>query len=121
MLYFVLGRPKPKQPVKLDLKMSQKSTDVELSDEKTEKERVFTAKDVTPVKTETAQLFKKGTTVFFMYNGHEWEAFEVLGLPKACDIQTATSHYQNLIKTSDPSTFEFYELAYSAILKANQK
>ena len=55
-----------------------------------------------------------------MYNGHEWEAFEVLGLPKACDIPTATSHYQNLIKTSDPSTFEFYELAYSAILKAKQ-
>ena len=80
------------------------------------------AKDVTPLKNDKPILNKpqKTSSVFFMYNGHEWEAFEVLGLPKGCDIQSATSHYQSLIRTSDPSTFEFFELAYGAILKSRQ-
>ena len=57
------------------------------------------------------------SAVNFIYNGHEWEAYEVLGLPKGSNLQITTSHYQNLIKTSDPSTFEFYETAYLTILK----
>ena len=55
--------------------------------------------------------------VYFMYNGHEWEAHEVLGLKAGVTLEEATAHYQNLIKRSDPSTFEFYEAAFSAILK----
>lgn len=120
MLYFVFGRSKVKQPVKLNLKVSPKPTDPDLSDEKNDKERIVRAKDVTPAVAIESKLIKKGFSVFFMYNGHEWEAFEVLGLPKGCDIQAATSHYQSLIRTSDPSTFEFFELAYSAILKSKQ-
>jgi len=55
--------------------------------------------------------------VFFVYNGHEWEAHEVLGLKSGVTLEEATRHYQNLIKTSDPSTFEFFEAAFTAILR----
>jgi hypothetical protein len=61
--------------------------------------------------------FAKKEIVYFVYNGHEWEAHEVLGLPSGVSLPEATQHYQNLIKTSDPSTFEFYDAAFAAILK----
>lgn len=60
---------------------------------------------------------KKNERIFFVYNGHEWECHEVLGLTVGCTLQVATEMYQHLIKTSDPSTFEFYESAYKSILK----
>lgn len=106
----------------LNLKSEVKSAQTDLADEKSDAIRLDEAKDVTPPpkidKSNLNKFIQKSNSVFFMYNGHEWEAFEVLGLPKGCDIQTATSHYQNLIRSSDPSTFEFFELAYSAILKS---
>lgn len=123
MLYFVFGRSKPKQPTVLNLKSAAKPDEKGPADEKSDAIRMVEAKDVTPPKNDKPtekRLIQKSSPVFFMYNGHEWEAFEVLGLPKGCDIQSATSHYQNLIRTSDPSTFEFFELAYSAILKSRQ-
>jgi hypothetical protein len=55
--------------------------------------------------------------VYFVYNGHEWECHEVLGIPCGSTLHVATEMYQHLIKTSDPSTFEFYEAAYRSILK----
>lgn len=122
VLYFVFGRSKPKQPTVLNLKSTPEPEDVGLADEKADALRIDGAKDVTPQpnidKPKVNKLIQKNNSVFFMYNGHEWEAFEVLGLPKGCDIQSATSHYQNLIRTADPSTFEFFELAYAAILKS---
>lgn len=55
--------------------------------------------------------------IYFVYNGHEWECHEVLGIPCGATLHVATEMYQYLIKTSDPSTFEFYEAAYRSILK----
>lgn len=55
--------------------------------------------------------------VYFVYNGHEWESHEVLGIPVGANLQHATQIYQQLIKTSDPSAFEFYEAAFNSILK----
>lgn len=116
VLFFVFFRSKPKQPTILDLKAIPKETDSELSKEKNEKERVVEAKDVTQSTKPTKML--KIESISFIYNGHEWDAYDVLALPRGCTLQIATSHYQNLIKTSDPSTFEFFEAAFSAILKA---
>lgn len=124
MLYFVFGRSKPLAPTRLDLRKNAKSDAPEIVPEKERvavaKDVSLLAKDVTPLATFHSRIEKKGFSVFFMYNGHEWEAFEVLGLPKGCDVKATTSQYQNLIKTSDPSMFEFFEQAYSAILKSKQ-
>lgn len=59
----------------------------------------------------------KNLHVYFVYNGHEWESHEVLGIKPGAQLQEATSVFQQLIKTSDASTFEFYESAYKAILQ----
>lgn len=116
MLFFVYGRSKAKQPAKLNLKSGPKDLESSSLNEKAENSLVVEAKDVTPIIDSPKMLM--GKAVFFVYNGHEWEAYEILGLPRGCTLQTATSHYQNLIRTSDPSTFDFFNAAFSAILKA---
>ena len=84
------------------------------------------ANEPVPAEIITAEVTPKITRIprepgreqtFFVYNGHEWEAFEVLGLPSGVSLEIATRHYQELIRTSDPSTFEFYDAAYTCILK----
>lgn len=63
----------------------------------------------------------KNLSIFFMYNGHDWEAHDVLGIPQGASLTLATEKYQKLIKSEDPSTFEFYEGAYNAILQSRKK
>lgn len=53
----------------------------------------------------------------FVYNGHDWEAFEVLGLPAGAKLAAVTQRYQELLRTADRAQMEFYEAAYRAILK----
>lgn len=63
----------------------------------------------------------KNLSIFFMYNGHDWEAHAVLGVPQGASLTLATEAYQKLLKNEDPSTFEFYEGAYNAILQRRKK
>lgn len=57
-------------------------------------------------------------TVVFMYNGHDWEAFQVLGVLPGTTLPLVTETYQNLLKNSDSSSHSFFEAAYMAILHA---
>lgn len=59
----------------------------------------------------------KTLNVLFLYNGHDWDAYEVLGLPAGAGLATVTERYQQMIKDSDEGRREFLEAAYSAILK----
>lgn len=122
MLYFFLGRSKGKQkPTQLNMRAQSNEKKMDSS---SDEERASTARNVSkyeklaeaPLKL-SHNSQKQNTAIFFVYNGHEWEAYEVLGLPRGSTLAITTTHYQHLIKTSDPSTFEFFEAAYSAILK----
>ena len=122
VLFFTLGRSKPKQPSRLDLKKTSNDADTPVS-EKNEEQRAKEAREVNQQVPKLTVIPKAlggsvgGEKIFFVYNAHEWEAHEVLGLFLNCQLSEATVQYQNLIKTSDPSTFEFYEAAYTALLK----
>lgn len=59
----------------------------------------------------------KNLNVLFMYNGHDWDAYEVLGVPAGAGLPTVTARYQELIRGADKGQLEFYEAAYQAILK----
>lgn len=134
VLFFTLGRSKAKPPVKLDLKnpkpkepsSSAKQSETTVADSVREvgpqnSVSVEAPKIVAPIMPPPLALGanKTGRT-HFVYNGHEWDAHEVLGLNRDCTVKEATAHYQHLIKTSDPSVFEFYESAYFSILKAKK-
>ena len=59
----------------------------------------------------------KELSIFFMYNGHDWEAHQVLGIPQGASLDVATRAYQEQLKIADPSSYEFFEAAHTAIFK----
>lgn len=58
----------------------------------------------------------KSLNVMFNYNGHSWDAYEVLGVPAGASIKLVTEAYQAAIRRSDNASVEFLETAYKAIL-----
>lgn len=136
VLFFLSGRSKPKQYLNLKKKDDSKSPVIpSLKPEEpvsvvapSEVLETIVQPVVEAPKTEVLHfnlnpvvpepVRPKGGSVLFIYNGHEWDAHEVLGVVRGCDLQEATTRYQHLIKTSDPSTFEFFDAAYSSILKS---
>lgn len=59
----------------------------------------------------------KTLNVLFLYNGHDWDAYQVLGLPAGTSLAMVTDRYQQLVKGVEGGQLEFYEAAYQAILK----
>jgi hypothetical protein len=55
--------------------------------------------------------------VMFNYNGHSWDAYEVLGVPAGANITMVTEAYHVAVRRSDKESVEFLETAYKAILQ----
>lgn len=53
----------------------------------------------------------------FVYNGHDWDAFEVLGVSPYSSFSEITKTYQELIRQADNGKHDFLQAAYTAILK----
>ncbi len=66
---------------------------------------------------EVAVQKAKSLNILFLYNGHDWDAYQVLGLPAGASLPLVTERYQQLIKQSDQGQLEFYDAAYQAILR----
>ncbi len=119
MVYFVFFRAKPKEPTRLNLRAdSAPINDIltEVRERQAKGPGVIAPYDRPLLQIEPPKKFE----VFFIYNAHEWEAHEVLSLPMGASFQQVTERYQVLIKTSDASSFEFYEAAFKAILKRKE-
>ncbi len=58
----------------------------------------------------------KELNILFIYNGHSWDAYEVLGVPAGANLVDVTSAYQQTLRTADPESHEFLETAFKAIL-----
>lgn len=63
----------------------------------------------------------RSLSVIFMYNGHDWEAHDVLGVPQGASMHEVTRVYQQLVQKSDARSLQFYELAYAAISERHRK
>jgi len=108
VLYFVLGRPKAKQPTKLNMRGKE-------SGEKTM--QVLEPENLKPARAEES----RSLSVIFMYNGHDWEAHDVLGVPQGASMHEVTKVYQELVKKTDSRSLQFYEHAYNAISIRHRK
>lgn len=144
--YFILGRGKSRAPTKLNLKANEdfsktivprespaaaassanvlnaknyKQSQIQTSQPLPEEPKVtvLEPENVIDLNAAKANRPPKNLNIYFMYNGHEWESHEVLGVPAGAQMPVVTEAYQKLILTSDTSTYEFYESAYQAILK----
>ena len=58
----------------------------------------------------------KELNVLFNYNGHTWDAYEVLGVPAGADLVAVTKAYQEMLRRADPESHPYLETAYRAIL-----
>jgi hypothetical protein len=61
----------------------------------------------------------KSLNVFFQWNSHAWDAYEVLGIPAGSSPESAALAYQEQIRKGDPDSMLFFKAAYEAILHAN--
>ena len=62
----------------------------------------------------------KSLNVVFNYNGHAWDAYEVLGVPAGSNIKVVTDAYQRSIRRCEKESIEFFEAAYKAILHSKK-
>ena len=54
-------------------------------------------------------------TILFQFNGHTFEAYEVLGLTPGSPSEEVKSAYAEVLRTQDESEHEFFSMAYKAI------
>lgn len=64
---------------------------------------------------------ERSLNVSFIYNGHSFEAHEVLGLPAGARLQMIEEAYKKEITRQAPQSREFIETAYRALIERNRK
>lgn len=51
----------------------------------------------------------------FVYNGHSWDAFEVLGIPAGAPLEMAQASFQQMLAKTSSDSHEFLRAAIDAI------
>lgn len=110
LLWFMAGRKNSGSATPLNLRSPENPVDYPVK--YTPRER-----DVTGTQNVAEKSMKAVPKVLFMYNGHDWDAHEVLGVADTATLSQITEKYQHLVKASDKGKLEFLETAYKAILK----
>lgn len=122
VLYFASGRHKPKTPTRLN--MRAKSSD-EIEGVKKpvvlEPEGKISGNNWEGKAQLEPPPVTRSLSVIFMYNGHDWEAHDVLGVPQGASMHEITKVYQQLVKKTDARSLQFYEHAYAAISERHRK
>jgi hypothetical protein len=59
---------------------------------------------------------EKMLNVLFNYNGHTWDAYEVLGIPAGTSLEKVTEALHRELRKQDPNSHHFLQAAYQAIL-----
>lgn len=120
MWWFLSARRGNSKISSLDLKKGQHFKKEDSSDQlkMTAKDKKMPS-DPPPKKSSEAFSAKpaKELNVLFMYNGHDWDAYEVLGLPAGCSLKMVTQRYQELVRDADEGKLLFLQAAYESILK----
>ncbi|RYZ77083.1 MAG: hypothetical protein EOP05_03015 [Proteobacteria bacterium] len=58
---------------------------------------------------------EKSLNIFFNWNGHAWDAYEVLGIPAGASLETALQAFERAKAQADKETAPFLRAAYEAI------
>lgn len=113
VFWYLLSRGGGRRPTRLD--MSAKDTAPPLMNAEPESPvSVVALRSAT--RPEAVEKKAKNLNVMFNYNGHSWDAYEVLGVPAGASIKTVTEAFQTALRRSDKDSMEFLETAYKAIV-----
>lgn len=92
---------------------------------KNEVQRQFSQKELVTIDAATQMEMNQGMhrprnlNVVFMFNGHSWDAHEVLGLPAGANEEMVEKAYHVALQRSHDDTKDFLEAAYRAIRQQN--
>jgi hypothetical protein len=115
LLYFFYRRPR--QQTLLRLRAGPKKYrifDPDKTDPKIEGEVPAPPSNVTQF-SRVQPAGERPLNVMFNYNGHSWDAYEVLGLPAGSSPEKVHDAFSVSMKSVDPSSKPFMEAAYRAI------
>jgi hypothetical protein len=71
-----------------------------------------------PAEFGAARAPERTLNVIFQFNGHSWDAYEVLGLPAGSNYDSVRAAYEEALNTVDPTSRPFVEAAFRAITTA---
>lgn len=57
----------------------------------------------------------KNLNIMFMYNGHDWDAYQVLGVPAGSKYEAVRKAYLMALDSADPASHDFLQAALTAI------
>lgn len=72
-----------------------------------------------PVSAQAAERGERSINCVFNYNGHSWDAYEVLGLPAGSSLENVEAAYRESLSRVEATSKNFVEAAYQAILDQN--
>jgi hypothetical protein len=104
LLFYMLARPKTRRPN--PLKLSQHKL----------RQSGLEGKQAADSKGRTV----KELNVIFQFNGHDFDAFETLGVAAGSNPESVKVAYEKAKSQSDPAAHEFLTYAYNSILKSRQ-
>ena len=115
--YLSSRRNSGRRPTQLNLKAADSQPVLLKAEERSEKltTPVVKAEAVKSVSS-TESRPVKNLNIVFMYNGHNFDAYEVLGVPAGSALPEVTRAYQQALQKTDPAGHEFLEAAYKAIM-----
>ncbi|MGE0634102.1 MAG: hypothetical protein AB7O96_16930 [Pseudobdellovibrionaceae bacterium] len=62
-------------------------------------------------------LRSKNLNVMFIYNGHNWDSYEVLGVPAGSSLSSIQKAYKESLARTNSQSHDFINAAYQAILQ----
>lgn len=113
IFWYLLSRGGARRPTQLNMKAKDSAPPLMDAPPAEEKAPLTQAVRQHPDLQGTKQ---KNLNVMFIYNGHSWDAYEVLGVPAGASLKLVTEAYQTALRRSDKESVEFLETAYRAIL-----
>jgi hypothetical protein len=101
VVMFLWGRNSIAKPSRLNLKEPKKS--------------ISNIDEFTPFGSEHFSGIRNLNTRF-MYNGNDFDAYEILGIPAGSSIERIRFGFERCLRESDPESHPFFHAAYRAIV-----
>jgi hypothetical protein len=119
LLYFLIGKSGFMNPSRLSLRNRKSElaspSQSGYSTMTPSKESVQASREA--VGATVHQIKERSLNVMFMYNGHSFDAFEILGLPAGCSYKKAKVQFDGEVSLGQ-SDYELKSLALDAIKKS---
>lgn len=111
---FVIGRARLRAPARLNLRRGAGDRSNNISQIGSSFSDSIMSEEIRKVSGDDGMGIKS-LNVIFMYNGHSWDAHEILGVPAGARAQVVRAAYSQALQRSTSESRSFIEAAYRAI------